>query len=205
MAYVKWTLLGLLILLVAAFFHYTLPQHDTVRIVETGVTRMDATDSSAPADGSGRAGVVTRDVRLIYAKFPDGDDMVYRNEDTGWGFPFYFKFDSDDLMAQASDLRSTAENPRWVVIRHYGWRIPWLSKYPNALSIWPAEGPDDEVFPWFSAIFLMLLVVGILVLRRLFLMWRRRHVDPVVDGIDRELDESAAWWRRRWRGFRGRR
>jgi Protein of unknown function (DUF1523) len=205
MTYVKWTVFGLLIAAAAAFFHYWLPQHDSVRIVETGVTRMDVSDRRAPAEGAAQPGIRTRDVRLIYAKLPDGDDMVYRNEDTGWGFPFYFKFDSDDLMAQASDLRSTADNPRWVIVRHYGWRIPWLSMYPNALSIWQASGPDEEVFPWFAVIFLTLLVIGLLVVRRMILILRRRHVDPVVADIDREFDETAAWWRRSWRRLVGRR
>lgn len=191
MAYVKWTLLGLLILLVAAFFHYTLPQHDTVRIVDIDVARMD----TGGVDTQGNA--LTRDVRFIYALFPDGDEIEYRNEDTDWGFPFYFKFDSARLANQAANLKSTEANPTWVIVRHYGWRIPWLSMFPNALSVWQAEGPEDEVFPWFSVIFLTVLVVGILVLRRVFLIWRRRHVDPLVDDIDRGLGRKAAWWRRR--------
>ena len=193
MAYVKWTLIGVLILLVGAFFHYTLPQHDTVRIVDIDVARMD----TGGVDTQGNA--LTRDVRFIYAAFPDGDEIEYRNEDTDWGFPFYFKFDSARLANQAANLKSTAANPNWVIVRHYGWRIPFLSMFPNALSVWPAAGPDDEVFPWFSTIFLTALVIGILVLRRLFLIWRRRNVDPLVEGINREFVETTAWWRRRWR------
>ncbi len=191
MAYVKWTLLGLLILLVAAFFHYTLPQHDTVRIVDTDVVRMD----TGGTDAQGNA--LTRDVRFVYAIFPDGDEMEYRNEDTDWGFPFYFKFDSARLANQAANLKSTAANPTWVIVRHYGWRIPWLSMFPNALSIWPAEGPDDQVFPWFSVIFLTLLVVGILVLWRMVLIWLRPGRDPVVAEMDRRSDRGRSWWRRR--------
>ena len=199
MAYVKWTLLGLLALLVAAFFHYTLPQHDTVRIVDIDVARMD----TGGVDTQGNA--LTRDVRFIYAVFPDGGEIEYRNEDTDWGFPFYFKFDSARLANQAANLKSTEANPTWVIVRHYGWRIPWLSMFPNALSVRPADGPDDEVFPWFSVAFLTTLVVGVLVLRRMFLIWRRRHVDPVVRGIDRDLEERTTSWRRRWRNLGRRR
>lgn len=205
MTYLKWTFWGAVILAVAAFFHYTLPQHDIVRIVDTQIARMDVADRRAPADGAGPAGVRTRDVRLIYAKFPDGDDMVYRNEDTGWGFPFYLKFDSDDLMAQASDLRSTTANPRWVVVRHYGWRLPLFSMYPNALSIRPASGPAEDLFPWFNTVFLTVLVIALLVVRRIFIIMRRRHVDPLVEDLDRGLDEGTARWRRRWRNLLGRR
>lgn len=193
MAYVKWTLIGLVVLLVGAFFHYTLPQHDTVRIVDIDVVRMD----TGSVDTQGNP--LTRDVRFIYAVFPDGDAIEYRNEDTDWGFPFYFKFDSARLANQAANLKSTAADPAWVIVRHYGWRIPWLSMFPNALSTWPAEGPEDEVFPWFSVVFLTVLLVGVLVLRRMFLIWRRGHVDPVVADLDREHGRGAPWWRRRWR------
>ena len=199
MVYLKWAVYGLLFLLAAAVFHYWLPQSDTVRIVDIDVARMD----TGGVDTQGNA--LTRDVRFIYATFPDGGQIEYRNEDTDWGFPFYFKFDSARLANQASNLKSTEANPTWVVVRHYGWRIPWLSMFPNAISIRPASGPDESPFPWFNVIFLSALVLGILVLRRLFIMWRRRHVDPVVQGIDREVDETAAWWRRRWRGLVGRR
>jgi hypothetical protein len=196
MFYLKWTIYGLLILLAAAFFHYWLPQHDTVRIVDIDVARMD----TGGADAQGNA--LTRDVRFIYATFPDGDQIEYRNEDTDWGFPFYFKFDSARLANRAANLKSTEANPTWVVVRHYGWRIPWLSMFPNALAIWPAAGPGDTVFPWFNVIFLTALIVGFLVLRRIFIIWRRRNVDPLVERVDREFDETTAWWRRRWRGAR---
>ena len=198
MTYVKWIFYVLLILLAGAFLHYWLPQYDTVRVVDIDVARMDR----GGVDAQGNR--LTRDVRFIYAVFPDGQEIEYRNEDTDWGFPFYFKFDSARLANQAANLKSTAASPSWVIIRHYGWRIPWLSMFPNALSIRPAAGPDDTVFPWFSVIFVSLLVIALLVLRRLFLIWRRRHVDPLVQSIDREFDETAAWWRRRWRGLRSR-
>lgn len=197
MVYVKWTIYGLFILLAAAFFYYTLPQHDTVRIVDIDVARMDA----GRVDTQGNP--LTRDVRFIYAVFPDGDEIEYRNEDTDWGFPFFFKFDSARLANQAANLKSTAANPTWVVIRHYGWRIPMLSMFPNALSVRPASGPDDSPFPWFNVIFLTALILGLLVLRRLFIIWRRRHVDPLVADVDRELDETGAWWRRQWRRLGG--
>lgn len=197
MVYVKWTFFGVLFLLVAAFFHYWLPQHDTVRIVDIDVARMDT--GGTDAQGNAR----TRDVRFIYAIFPDGDQIEYRNEDTDWGFPFYFKFDSARLANQAANLKSTEANPTWVIVRHYGWRVPWLSMFPNALAVRPASGPDDRPFPWFNVIFLSSLVLGLLVIRRLFIMWRRRHVDPVVQGIDREVDQTTAWWRRQWRRLTG--
>ena len=44
MAYVKWTFRILLLALVGSFLHYTLPQRDIVRIVNTYEERQDLTD-----------------------------------------------------------------------------------------------------------------------------------------------------------------
>lgn len=197
MAYVKWILLALVAAFLVAFFHYSLPQNDVVRVTNIDVTRMDVGET---ADGQ----PITRDVRFIFAKYPDGGEMEYRNEDTGWGFPWYFKFDSARLANQASDLQSSAENPKWAVVRHYGWRFPWFDMFPNAISIRPAEGPDESIFPWFNVVFLVSLVIGLLVIRRILIILRERHVDPMVDAIDDEWDETASWWSRQWRKLTGR-
>ena len=60
---------------------------------------------------------------------------VYRNEETDWGFPWYFKFDSGNLQAEAQSLVSSAEAPKWVLVTHYGWRIPMLSMFPNVVEL----------------------------------------------------------------------
>ena len=198
MTYVKWFLIFLVIALVAAFFHYSLPQRDIVRVVGTDVVRMnDGVDANGVAQ--------TRDVRFIYAKLADGGEMEYRNEDTGWGFPWYFKFDTANLANKAEDGKSTEQDPRWFVLRHYGWRITWWGEgvFPNALSMRPAEGPDESLIPWFNIIFLSTLIITILVVRRILIILRERHVDPVVEAIDDEFDETVGWWRRKWRGLTG--
>ncbi|MCH8950595.1 MAG: DUF1523 family protein [Proteobacteria bacterium] len=175
------------LLLTAGFLHYSLPSRDVVRIVGTDVVRQDV----ERRDAEGNRVTVTRDVRFIYAKSPGGGDRVYRNEDTGWGWPPYFKFDTADLAAQATDRVSTAGAPDWVVMRHYGWRIPVLSMFPNALSIRSASGPDDNPWPWFNIIFVTLLVLSVLIVRRVLILLFRRHVDPVIEEIDREFDQRA--------------
>ena len=86
----------LLFLAVALFLHYSLPSRDIVRIVGTDVVRTDVEGR----DAQGNTITVSRDVRFINAKWPDGRDRVYRNEDTGWGWPPYFKFDTADLAAE---------------------------------------------------------------------------------------------------------
>ncbi len=186
------------LLLIAAFLHYSLPSRDVIRIVDTDVARMDV----ERRDAQGNPVTVTRDVRFIYAKRPDGGDQVYRNEDTGWGWPPYFKFDTADLAAQATDLKSTAEAPDWVVVRHYGWRIPVLSMFPNALSIRPASGPEESSLPWFNIIFVTLLVLTVLIVRRVLIILFRHHVDPVIEEFDREIDERAGAVGRRYRRAR---
>ena len=202
MVYVKWTFYGLLILAAAAFFDYVLPQHDVVRIVDTQVARMDVRGRGSSSGGVGTTGVATRDVRLIYAKAPDGDDMVYRNEDTGWGFPFYFKFSSDNLMAEASDRKSTAESPKWVVIRHYGWRIPMFSMYPNVMSIRPAAGPGENVLPLVQS-----NLPGAAGDRRAgaaahFRSSSAAAMSTLWSPRSTASSTSAAWWRRRGRAVR---
>ena len=193
------TVTGIVVfVLLAAFLHYSLPSRDLVRIVGTDVARKDVRRQ----DAEGNPVTVTRDVRFIYAKWPDGDDRVYRNEDTGWGWPPYLKFDTADLAGDATDLVSSAETPNWVVIRHYGWRIPMFSMFPNALSIRKAMGPDERLLPWFNLLFISLLVLTVLIVRRAIIILFRHHVDPVIEEIDREIDERAGILGRRYRRTR---
>lgn len=195
MAYLKWGLVAVVLLLVTAFFHYALPQRDVVRITDIDVTRMD----TQTVEGQS----TTRDVRFIYGKYPDGSEMEYRNEDTGWGFPWYFKFDSANLANRAADFKSTAQDPKWVVVRHYGWRVTMFSMFPNAMSVREADGPDESLFPWFNVIFFFVLITIVLVVYRILAIVRERHVDPLVDAIDQEFDETAGWWKRQMRRFTG--
>ena len=150
-----WSLFVLILLAFGLFMHWSLPSRDVVRILGTDVTR---SDSPAATNQDGQQVTRTRDVRYINTVSPDGDPMVYRNMDTGWGWPPYFKFDSADLAAQAQNLTSTEADPRWMIVTHYGWRIPIFSAFPNALSITPAEGPDQTLTPWLKLIVLVLLV-----------------------------------------------
>ena len=133
----KWTLRILAALLALGFLHYTLPQHDIVKITGTynrltTIGSENAWAYASPDTGTAESGT-TRDIRFIEAAYPDGDVMVYRNEDTGWIWPPYFKYDSSNLQAEAGNLKSDAASPKWVMVTHYGWRLPILSIYPNAV------------------------------------------------------------------------
>ena len=205
MTYIKWTFRLLVLALLAAFLSYVLPQRDIVRVVSPEVIRTDFTAYNrlfyAQAD-SGSAEAATRDLRLINTVRYNGRVMVYRNEDTGWIWPPYFKFDSSDLQAEAEDLTSTTEVPRWAVVTHYGWRIRYLTVYPNAIDIRPVADPEARLIPWFNIIFLtVLFAIGWAVTVR----WRRfraRRIQPRLDQIDSVFDEQRAGisrWFRSWR------
>ncbi|SPJ24834.1 DUF1523 family protein [Palleronia abyssalis] len=181
MKFIRLALLALVMLGVFAVLHYALPQTDVVRIVNTDVRRMDfganAIFYSEAGTGSNTGG--NRDIRFIETVEPDGDPMVYRNEDTGWSWPFYFKFDSADLQASAADLVSTREAPIWIAVRHYGWRSRLLSAFPNAISIERVDGPDVKFFPWLTLVILTTLLVAALLLWRVAQIFWRRTVRPL--------------------------
>ncbi len=193
MAYVRWTIRILILIILGSVLHYTLPQRDIVRVVNTEVRRVDFGMNSIFWANSGAGDAVSstnRDVLFIETIQPNGKVIVYRNEDTGWGWPPYFKFDTADLQAEAGNLVSGNDNAQWVAMRHYGWRNPWFSIFPNALSVRPVDGPDARLIPWFNIVFLTLLAVILLTLWRLWRNFRQRRIDPVLEDIDEAGDAA---------------
>jgi hypothetical protein len=215
MTYVKWTIRILLLLFVGAFLHYNLPHRDIVRIAGTYTERQDFSDLGftrifwRDTTGSDTA-IVSRDVQFIQAVTPEGRPRVYRNQDTDWGWPPYFKFDTANVQTEAADLISTAENPRWSVVTHYGWRNELLSIFPNAISIRPVAGPDVRIIPWVNIIILTVLAALVFWAWVIWRQFRERTIDPALqsasdkwDQID-ELDDRARgrfwyWWDRTFR------
>src|SRR5262245_28307599 len=160
--------LGLLALLLA----YYLPSHDRVHITGIEIKRSDLDHGEASRGG------MTRDVRYIMARTVDGGEVrVYRNEDTRFGWPPYFKFDAVDLAAKAADIAKT--QPEGVtLVTYYGWHLNLFGLLPNAtsLEIIPAW---EHRFPWFNLAFVILMYGGIF---------------------------ASVWWlRRTWRRFREKR
>jgi len=172
-------------LILGALLHYTLPQRDIVRIVNvesrlTEVAGLNGIFFSQRDSGSSQASDM-RDLRLISTIRPDGRPLVYRNEDTGVFWPPYFKFDSEDVQAEASNLTSTEAAPQWVAVTHYGWRSNLISIYPNAISIRPVESPDVALFPWLNIVILGLLVLVLFVAWRIWERFEDRVIDPIRD------------------------
>ncbi len=208
--YFKWSFRIILILFIAGFLHYTLPQHDIVRVTNAynrlTTVGENAIFYAAPDTGTAES-TATRDIRFIEAVFPDETVIVYRNEDTGWVWPPYFKYDSSNLQAEATNLRSTNETPKWVSMTHYGWRFPFLSIYPNAVSLREVAGPDVRIIPWVNIVVLLALAYILFMLRRMWLQFVERMIEPAVaeageawDAVDAKADAA----RGRAQGFFGR-
>ena len=196
MGFVKWTIFGILVAMAAAFLHYSLPDREVVKIVGTEVVRVETELS----DGT----LGTIDQQRINTRRQDGSLSVFRNNDTDWGWPPYFKFDTADLQATAQVYGNEAEADKvYVVVQHYGWRLPWFSMFPNAISIREADGPNETLIPWFNISFVTLLIIVLLFIRRMFILLFDRHVTPVIDTVDTEIEETSDAISARYRGVTG--
>lgn len=225
MRYVRNVILTVLLVFVAGLLHYVLPRHDVARITGTEIIRMDFSRLNRPfyaQTDSANTERTTRDIRLINAVkkrtmllgFIQRDServFVYRNEDTGWIWPPYFKFDSSDLQAEALANVSAPGNEQWVVITRYGWRNRFFTIYPNAIAIKPVDGPDVRVIPWFNIFFFIALFGAILFARAFWRQFRERAIDPrIEDGrdawerVDDYADERRGRITRWWKSWTGR-
>ncbi|MEO0486277.1 MAG: DUF1523 family protein [Pseudomonadota bacterium] len=181
MTYLRWTFRIVFFLLIAGLLHYTLPQRDIVRVNGTEILRQDFGGWNrifyAQGDTGSDGAVTNRDLRLINTQRANGKSYVYRNEDTGFGWPPYFKLDSSNLQADAQ--AAVRREDAWFVVRHYGWRSEFLSIYPNAISISEVEGPDVRLIPWFNITFLILLFAAYWAISvRVRRFWENR-VEPI--------------------------
>ena len=192
MKWIKRIFVALLLLTTCVLVHYYLPQRDIVKVVGTDVKRMDIGKGSPFWDrqDAGTEERTSRDVRFISTIKANGKTMVYRNEDTGWSFPFYLKFDSSDLSAKAEAMSDEKEET-WVAVSHYGWRIRLFSIFPNATKIKKVDGPNTFLIPWFNIFFLTVLAVIFFSIWRTIRRWKKKNVDPVTDKIGKELEEVS--------------
>lgn len=209
----KWAFWILVALAAGGFLTYTLPSNDIVRIVGSEVRRVEIGPNGLfwaggePTDpNSGN-----RDVKFISAVLENGKTRVYRNEDTGWGWPPYYKFDSADVQAEAANLTSNQSAPVWVKVRYYGVRSNLWSIYPNVLSLTKVEGPDVTIVPWTKIIVIGGLAVFLVFLRAALKRFWRNRVDPIVADVssafetaDDRAGEQLAQARTRFRGRRER-
>ena len=158
--YLRNFIFGFLIALhVTAFaaINYAFPHYDEAIITGGEVKRMDKDgfiDAQNPADGP------TRDVYFIYTRELNGTKvMPYRNEDTGWDLPLYFKFNSADVQAAAQSLVGEGR----AQIKYYGWRIAMFDMFRNAVSVKKLKDGETRANPIFSYIFYALTAVSFVV------------------------------------------
>ena len=145
-----------------AVVDYVFPHYDVTRVTGVEVKRVDKDGpitKSNPADGP------TRDVYFINTQNDDGKIMVYRNEDTRWGFPFYFKFGSANLQAQVQALGN--EN-KLVQIKYYGWRMTMFDEYRNAVAVKEISGDVTPSHPILSWVFYAFLLITLFLLSNLY-------------------------------------
>ncbi len=205
MAYLKWAFIIIFWGAIAVILQYSLPQRDIVRIVNTYEERQDLNDWtrifwSEPDDQS--TSLSNRDVQFIQAVRANGKPIVYRNEDTSWGWPPYFKFDTANLYTEANDAISNKDDPEWVVVTHYGWRNEFMSIFPNAVSIKHVEGPDVRIIPWFNILF---LTVFFAISWAIWVRWRRfrqRRIDPMLENVEDSFYAAGDAIEERRTGFR---
>ncbi|OOS01700.1 hypothetical protein B0186_02235 [Canicola haemoglobinophilus] len=137
-----------------AVVNYVTPHYEVTRVTGVEVKRVDKDGpitKANPADGP------TRDVYYIYTQKPNEEKvMVYRNEDTRWSFPFYFKFGSADLQAKA---QSFSVDHKLVEVKYYGWRLVMFDEFRNAVSVKEVtadEGVSHSILAYILYAFLLI-------------------------------------------------
>lgn len=156
-------LLALFAISGSAMLDFFLPEHAITTI--TGV-EVKLADKDGPISKQNPADQPVRDMYLIYTQHAIDDVRVYRNEDTGWGWPPYLKFNASDVQATARALEN-ARQPAYI--SSYGWRINMFSLYPNITSIRLAAADEGT---WSAVRWLVFGLWGIALALLARLLWR---------------------------------
>ena len=206
MRIVKWTLVILLVVVLGSVLHYALPRHEVVRIVgvETRLETLGWNRIFFSAAPTGQADGSTRDVRYIETVRPSGRERVFRNEDTGWIWPPYFKFNSSDMQARARDIVSTSADPVWVAVSYYGVRSVLFSIYPNVLRVRVVEGPEVTIIPWTRIILFTALFAAAAWLWFTLRRFNQNTAGPFIERVSERRDEARGSLGRLWQRLTGR-
>lgn len=153
-------------IVIGGVVNYAMPSYDETYVTGMEVRRMDkdgVISKSNPADGE------VRDVYFLFTESEPNKVMVYRNEDTGWGLPPYFKFGSADIQAKA---QAYANEKQRVQIKYYGWRINWMNEFRNIVSIKPLLEGETVAKPIVSyvlyGIIVLLFFLSVQLIRGIF-------------------------------------
>lgn len=179
----KWGLILLLVAAIAAFLDYYLPSEAVVQLTGTDVKRMDTRKGQyldhEVSNIENLSPTRTRDIRFINAVTESDEVRVYRNEDTGWHWPPYFKFNSADLTARTQSIVASGEHP-YVQVTYYGWRIRLLSRFPNLVDMKLVD-PGYRPVNWVRIVFFTLLGAFLVLVWRSYKVMKRRMEARVAE------------------------
>ncbi len=136
---------------------YCMPHYSVAVISGVEVKRMNENENTP---NNKEVKTLARDVYFVQTYDPKDKKSVtvYRNEDTRFSFPFYFKFNSADISALAQSLVN-----QQVEVQYYGWRINLFNMFPNVIFLKPLKEGAEMSKPVFSWILYALLLVGFLI------------------------------------------
>ncbi|MGL2628846.1 DUF1523 family protein [Helicobacter pylori] len=139
---------------------YCMPHYSVAVISGVEVKRMNENENTP---NNKEVKTLARDVYFVQTYDPKDKKSVtvYRNEDTRFGFPFYFKFNSADISALAQSLVN-----QQVEVQYYGWRINLFNMFPNVIFLKPLKEGDEMSKPVFSWILYALLLAGFFISTR---------------------------------------
>ncbi|MGN8460439.1 DUF1523 family protein [Helicobacter pylori] len=139
---------------------YCMPHYSTAVISGVEVKRMNENENTP---NNKEVKTLARDVYFVQTYDPKDQKSVtvYRNEDTRFGFPFYFKFNSADISALAQSLVN-----QQVEVQYYGWRINLFNMFPNVIFLKPLKEGTEMSKPVFSWILYALLLAGFFISTR---------------------------------------
>lgn len=139
---------------------YCMPHYSAAVISGVEVKRMNENENTP---NNKEVKTLARDVYFVQTYDPKDQKSVtvYRNEDTRFSFPFYFKFNSADISALAQSLVN-----QQVEVQYYGWRINLFNMFPNVIFLKPLKENAEMSKPVFSWILYALLLVGFFISTR---------------------------------------
>ncbi|WRC44583.1 DUF1523 family protein [Helicobacter pylori] len=139
---------------------YCMPHYSAAVISGVEVKRMNENENTP---NNKEVKTLARDVYFVQTYDPKDKKSVtvYRNEDTCFSFPFYFKFNSADISALAQSLVN-----QQVEVQYYGWRINLFNMFPNVIFLKPLKEGAEMSKPVFSWILYALLLAGFFISAR---------------------------------------
>ena len=121
--------------------NYATPSSVIGVINGTEVKRIEKNETEISNDHKKSENIRSKDVYYIYGETKNKKTWVMRNEDTGFGFPPYFKFNSANIHAKAKSLE---DSESLVSVTYYGWRSTIFSVFPNITSIKVTDEKESE-------------------------------------------------------------